>query len=194
MEHTIRESGQDAQDPSWSARIKRGDIAAFEQLYRSTYPALLGFARSYVKDDAVAQDVVQDAFTSMWRRRSKLDTEGSIKAYLYKVVRNKALNAIRNDSLRSVRQSEYADEATDVVDPVDTVDATQLRGKLNAWIEALPERQREALMLSRFDGLSHSEIADVMGVSARTVNNHLVSALRFLRNKVTAFEPSLLET
>jgi RNA polymerase sigma-70 factor (ECF subfamily) len=58
----------------------------------------------------------------------------------------------------------------------------------------LPDRQREALLLSRYEGLSHAEIAEIMGVSPRTVNNHLVSALKSIRNNVVAFEPALLQT
>ena len=71
-------------------------------------------------------------------------------------------------------------------------EAKALDARLQAWIADLPDRQREALTLSRFDGLSHAEIADVMGVSPRTVNNHLVQALRTLRDRLHHFAPNLL--
>lgn len=181
-------------DPAPGRQESILETNAFEKLYRANYPRLVSFARSFVRDDDLAKDVVQETFVSVWRRRSKLGESGSIRAYMYKVVRNKSLNALRNEGLRSVRQSEFAEEsAGERVDAVDSIDAAALRSRMDDWISQLPDRQREALLLSRYEGLSHAEIADVMNVSARTVNNHLVAALRTLRNKVSAFEPSLLD-
>jgi RNA polymerase sigma-70 factor (ECF subfamily) len=71
--------------------------------------------------------------------------------------------------------------------------ANVLEKNIKAWVEDLPDRQREAFVLSRFNGLSHDEIAAVMGVSPRTVNNHIVRALKTLRDHVRALEPSLLD-
>ena len=64
--------------------------------------------------------------------------------------------------------------------------------RVEGWIEALPDRQREALRLSRVAGLTHQEVAEAMDLSARTVNNHLVRALRTLRDRVRAYDPTLL--
>ncbi len=170
--------------------LRDSDIAGFESFYRESYAGLVKFASTFVRDTAVAQDVVQESFARLWQRRSTLGPTESMRAYLYKSVRNRALNAVRDQNLRSVRQSEYAvDTGQTVVAATDEVDAKQLNERLQAWIEMLPTRQREALLLSRFEGLSHAEIADVMGVSPRTVNNHLVGALKFIRNKIAAFEP-----
>jgi RNA polymerase sigma-70 factor (ECF subfamily) len=78
--------------------------------------------------------------------------------------------------------------------PDSGVDASDLTARLKEWVNELPERQREALMLSRFQGLSHREIADIMAISPRTVNNHIMRALHYLQNQILAFEPTLLET
>jgi RNA polymerase sigma-70 factor (ECF subfamily) len=65
--------------------------------------------------------------------------------------------------------------------------------KIGGWIQELPERRREAFELSRFHGLRHDEIAAVMGVATKTVENHILLALRFLRDKLNAFDPQLLQ-
>ena len=70
--------------------------------------------------------------------------------------------------------------------------AQRLDDKLQLWIDQLPERQREALTLTRFEGLSHVEVAEIMGISPRTVNNHLVKALETLRDQIRAYEPDFL--
>lgn len=71
------------------------------------------------------------------------------------------------------------------------MDAERLDDHLRAWIDELPDRQREALSLSRFEGLSHEEIAEVMEISPATVNNHIVRALKTLRGKVRSHHPDL---
>jgi len=78
--------------------------------------------------------------------------------------------------------------------PDEAVEAKDLDAHLTQWIEDLPDRQREALSLSRFEGLSHDAIADVMDISPRTVNNHIVRALRSLRDRLRAYQPDLLES
>ena len=73
------------------------------------------------------------------------------------------------------------------------MDARDLEDRLHDWIADLPDRQREALELSRFRGLSHEDVAGIMDISPRTVNNHIVRALRSLRERIRTYEPSLLD-
>ena len=98
---------------------------------------------------------------------------------MYTIVRNLCLNFIRDHQSRTADLNEAGvltiHQETEIDDPVD------LESMLTELLEGLPERQREAFELSRFDGLTHEEIADVMDVSPRTVNNHLVAALKTLR-------------
>lgn len=178
--------------------IRAADTRAFEAFFRATHSGLTRFADSLVRDSAVAADLVQEAYARLWERRADLDPTRSIKALVYRTVRNLAYNRARDRRTRADLLAEHAAGtplATGVSDsplPDAEADAKALDLRLTAWIEALPDRQREALTLSRFDGLSHAEIADVMGVSPRTVNNHLVQALRTLRDRLHHFAPNLL--
>ena len=78
--------------------------------------------------------------------------------------------------------------------PEEAFKASELKEKIDGWIDSLPIRQREALVLSRMQGLSHEEIASVMNVSPRTVNNHIVRALKYIHGQVQGYEPSLLKS
>ncbi len=69
-----------------------------------------------------------------------------------------------------------------------------MKDKMDGWINELPLRQREALILSRYQGLSHQEVAAIMDVSPRTVNNHLVRALKYIHGQIQRYEPSLLDS
>ena len=177
----------------WCRRIRDGDATAFDALFRDLHGALLRFAGGYAESAAAADDLVQEAFARLWEKRARLDPARSVRALLYQTVRNLALNRTRD---RSSRREKLADAALDappaVHQPDAFTDADLLGSRLRAWVAALPERQREALHLTRFEGLDHAEAADAMGVSPRTVNNHLVRALRTLRDHVRAHDPSLL--
>lgn len=176
-------------------RIAASDRKAFDRLFRSIYPALVRYAFRYVKNRAIAGDIVQDAFVKLWEKRRELDPSGSVKAYMYRIVRNRALNYIRDHSNESVGL-EHAEDIE--VDPTIQVDGNadgsdELFQLLREWINELPERQREAFELSRFEGLDHEEIAGVMEVSPNTVNNHIVAALGNLRTCYDAYHNEVNE-
>lgn len=169
--------------------LAASDMGAFETLFRHLHAPLLRYASSLVGPDA-ADDVVQDAFVRIWNARERLDPDRSLRALLYQTVRNLGLNRVRN---RSTRQDKLAGLAADAPEPVALPDAhaeaADTGARLRAWVADLPDRQQEALRLTRFDGLSHEEAAEIMGVSPRTVNNHLVRALRTLRDRLSRLDP-----
>lgn len=178
---------------AWCRRLAASDAGAFEELFRATHGALVRYATTFTHDHATAADLVQDAYVRIWERRTDLDPHRSLKALLYRTVRNLALNRARDHQTHRDLLTDYEPEVYREPAPDAHAEGRELRRHLNTWIEALPERQREALTLSRFEGLSHDEIAEVMDVSPRTVNNHLVKALKHLRDCTAAYEPSLIQ-
>ena len=174
----------DQQLSLWAEKISRSDKASFDQLFRSLYPLLMRFAMRYTRDWAAAKDVTQDCFVKLWQRRDKIDPEKSLKSFLYTMVRNRALNMIRDLSNITVDDELVSDISEDVnmQDETEQGEETQLDGMMQEWISNLPERQKEAFELSRFEGLNHEEIAQVMDITPKTVNNHIVAALNHLRD------------
>lgn len=182
------ESVSDEQLATWCRRLRNGDRAALEALFRAFYPALVRYARSLTQHRSVS---AQDAFIRLWQRRAKIDPERSVQALLYMMVRHRALNRMRNATNRA-DLLQTMDDRTPLPSPDDAADAELLGERLRGWIDELPERRREAFRLSRFDGLSYREIADVMEISARTVENHIRLALKHLRDRLHTFETSRL--
>ena len=175
----------------WAERIGRSDRRAFDDLFRSFYPALIRFAMRYLKDKTVSKDIVQEVFVSLWQTRKRIDPARSLKSYLYMMVRNRALNAIRDSSDVYVDHDLASNEQSDQIDDQQMEtdsDESELGQMMKKWIDQLPGRQKEALKLSRFEGLDHDEIAYVMDVSPKTVNNHIVAALRSLRDEYEQYE------
>lgn len=176
----------------WCRRIATSDIEAFEALFRALHPPLLRYAIGLTKDRDQADDFVQEAFVRVWEKRTSLDPSRSIRALLYRSVRNRAYNATRDRQLHAEKHEELGAMTPSPIEPDALAQAVGFEGLLKRWIDLLPVRQREALTLSRYEGLNHSEIAEAMDVSPRTVNNHLVAALKTLRDHVNAYDPTLL--
>lgn len=166
----------------WGEKIVESDREAFDRLFRSLYPRLVHFALRYTRNRGAASDIVQDAFVKLWKKRQDLDPDRSIKGYLYQIVRNSSLNYIRDHSKETIGLDITENDQLPSNEKEDsTGNVKPLMRLLRKWITELPERQREAFELSRFEGLDHDEIAEVMDISANTVNNHIVAALDFLR-------------
>lgn len=178
----------------WSRRIAASDREAFDRLFRALYPRLVHFGCRYLHNKSVASDIVQDAFVALWEKRRSLDPSRSIKAYIYQIVRNRCLNYIRDHSSETVGLEEMTIPQTERQPAIEinTTDGpAELIDHLQVWIEDLPDRQREAFKLSRFEGLDHEEIADVMEISSNTVNNHIVAALSKLNDRYDEYQKEI---
>ena len=175
----------------WARRVRAGDLDAFEALFRHLHPMLTRTARA-LADDAAADDAVQEAFARLWERRDRLDPSRSVRAYLARSVRNRLLNAHRDVATRRALLEHGAPAPAPPPPPDAQAHRADVAGRLQALLRGLPERQRAAIALTRFDGLTHAEAADVMGCSARTVNNHIVRGLRTLRERLLALDPDAL--
>lgn len=177
----------------WTQKISESDKEAFNSLFRYLYPQLLHFSMRYTHNKAAAADLTQDAFVRLWNMRRDLDRDFKVKAYLYRMVRNSSLNYIRDHSSKTVgleeidmeteTKMEMEIEEPRLENPGENSDTDLRMELLRSWIEELPDRRREAFELSRFEGLNHDEIAEVMEISSNTVNNHIVAALEFLKDR-----------
>lgn len=164
------------------------DRARFERLFRDHYPGLFALARRYVGEPAIAEELVQDVFLSLWRRRDSLELRGSVTSYLFTSVRNAALNYLKH---RELAERLRYDVAQAVSPARSTADAearhNEIAEALEAAIAALPERARLALTLSRDAGLTYAQIAEALGISVKAVEANVSRALRILREQLAPY-------
>ncbi|MFB6230400.1 MAG: RNA polymerase sigma factor [Salinibacter sp.] len=176
----------------WCRRIKASDREAFASVFDVLHDRLARYALQITGRKATARDVVQQAFTALWEMRSSLNPEESLEALLFRIVRNRAYNCKRDRQTRASNHEILQRDTEPIRDtPAVDMDADRLEKHLRSWIVDLPERQQEALVLSRFEGLTHEEIGEVMEISPATVNTHIVRALKTLRRKVRSHHPDL---
>ena len=170
-------------------RIRQGDEAAFDAIFREWYPSLVRSAESVVRSRAVAEEVVQDVMLELWRRRESLAKDSSPQAYLFQSTRNRALNHVRHERVEQksepelIRQTEMSASA-----PSQLVEE-EIGVALRAAVSELPDRCREVFELSRTHGLKYAEIATTLGISVKTVEAQMGKALRTLRVKLAPWLP-----
>lgn len=155
-------------------RFLQGDKTALEELIRTYSDALVRFAYSYVRNAAVAEDVMSDSFAALFMKAKRLPDADSLRAYLYKIARNKCM-----DYLRRHRDTVPLADLENVlhVSGADVQLWMQERDKtVYACMQALPSQYREVLQLKYFDGFGVSDICRISGKSAKQVYNLLARA------------------
>lgn len=169
-------------------RLQADDRKAYAEIFERFWPLLHRFVWRMLNDRDDATDVVQDVFVVLWERREELDAGGSLKTYLYTVAKNRVLLFIR----RSKMAAQYLTHQQQVVhDDTPAADVQlferELAARIEAELDALPPKAREAFLLSRMEDRSYREIAEQMQITDSTVKQHISKALRILREKLTVF-------
>lgn len=158
------------------------DHGAFASLFEQMHTPLLRYVYRITKNESMCLDVIQDVFTKLWEKRHDLEIRVSVKALLYTMARNQALNTIRGEAKHVDSGELTLVELADHAPAADIhLDVAQLDACFKKWVGEMPPRRAEAFVLSRHHGLSHHEISKIMGLSKRTIDTHIVHALKFLR-------------
>ncbi len=174
-------------DAALVRRLRSDDPDALRQLMDTYWEPLVAFAHRILLGTGDAEGTVQTAFVRLWSRRRKLEPAGSLRSFLYTIVRNACLDELRKRDRREKAQ-EGAVPPPAPRTPYEDVQGAELQRLAAAAVAHLPERRREVFRLAREEGLSYQEIAEVMGLSAQTVANHMSLAMADLR---TALRPHL---
>jgi len=160
--------------------LSKGNLLAFNTLFREYSGRLYRFAYGYLKSEAESEELVQEVFTKIWEKRAELKKELSFKSYLFTI----AFNIIRKHFRTRKYISEYFKSR--IWDDLDTetsqkITYDSLYQYITELVNQLPERRKEIFIKSRFEGLNIKEIAEELKISHKTVENQLTDALKFIR-------------
>ncbi|MEX6690405.1 RNA polymerase sigma-70 factor [Danxiaibacter flavus] len=171
-----------------------GNEQAFEQVFKAYFKNLHAYACNILKNDATSEEVVQNVFFKLWNSKSNINVQSSLSAYLYRAVHNECMNHIKHGNVRKVYQLHAAHTMQSAGNGhADHSHArAELQQKLQEALNDLPEQCRTVFQLSRFEELKYREIAKVLGISVKTVENQMGKALRILRTKLADFLPLLI--
>lgn len=160
--------------------LSKGEIKAFNDLFKIYGNRIFRFALGYLKSEADAEELVQDVFMKIWEKRSDLRDNLSFKSYIFTI----AFNIIRKHFVKKALTSKYFEQQ--VIEDADlstiqNIDFQSTKKAIDRLVDQLPARRKEVFIKSRFEGLTTKEIADELGTSPKTVENQLGEALRFIR-------------
>jgi RNA polymerase sigma-70 factor (ECF subfamily) len=173
--------------------LRTGDEKVFEQLFRYYYQRLCNYACGILNDMDEAEETVQNVFLGVWEKRIVIEITTSLKSYLYRAIHNASLNKIKHGKIRQLYANEYAQQTSPVYEhTTQTVYKNELEKQIHAAINELPEQCRMVFKLSRFEEMKYSEIAEHLGISVKTVENHMGKALKMMRQQLKDYLPIIL--
>ncbi|MCD0489689.1 RNA polymerase sigma-70 factor [Pedobacter sp. MC2016-14] len=164
--------------------IKDGNISSFSELFLRFKHRLFLHAYRMLQNEEEAQDVVQDLFATIWAQGSNFKVTENIDNYLYGATKNKVLDIIAHKKV----MVKYSNSFTELVVVDDSAHDKYVEKELRAMIESeishLPKKMREVFELSRYEGLSHKQIAEKLDISDKTVKKQISNVLKILRTKI----------
>jgi RNA polymerase sigma-70 factor, ECF subfamily len=192
-----------ARDPDAALMLafQQGDEAAFRVLYERHAGAMVAFCNHFVRDAARAEELAQDVFVKVYRAADRYRPTARFKTFLYRIASNHCLNELRRPE-RAARGpgAREAEEPADLEalpsggpTPEDAARGAALERAVRALLEKLPEKQRAALVLCRFEGLSYEEIAEVLETSVSAVKSLVHRATVAAAAALAPFAPRAAE-
>lgn len=166
--------------------IQQKDLQAFEHYYNEHFKRFFLMACRYIKDSAQATEIVNDVFLKLWNDGEFINIDSSLKSYIYRAIINRSLNV-----LQKKKHDNILLEDIDVI-PDDTyelrqIEENELKIQLYAAIDQLPTQCKKVFEMSRFEELKQKEIADKLGISIKTVKNHITIALKQISKAVSHY-------
>ena len=163
---------------------------AYQELFHSQYNDLCNYAYSFLKDDAAAEDVVQETFIKLWEKHRELISIPNIKAYLFRAVRNNSISALRKLNTEEAGNKGFEWMADIAEDPnVQEIENARpyYEQLIYEAIANLPPQCREVFTCCRINGMTHQQTAAKLGLSSKTVENYMGRALKLLRKSLQQY-------
>lgn len=173
----------------WWRGLLRGDKKALTNLFETYHHALYNYGIKIVADKALVDESIQELFLQLWRRHNQLSTAHSVKAYLLASLRRLLLKRMKQREKRSERNRKYVESQGEISFSFETLRireevTKEQREQLQSGLDALTPRQREAVFLKYYHGLSNNELVEVLEINHQSIRNLLYHAIKRLRNHV----------
>lgn len=176
-----------AEDSKLLDLLSEGNEQAYIVIYNRYAPLLYIHAGRMLSDTGLAQDVVHDLFAAVWDKREQLNIAVSLKAYLYKSIRNRVLDLFAKDKVRLDYRNNLLQKGEPVEEVEDKYQYRELEDIIDSELGRLPEQMRKVFLLSRVNEKSYKEIAEELQIAEGTVKKQIYMALKRLRQRIIYF-------
>jgi RNA polymerase sigma-70 factor (ECF subfamily) len=161
------------------SRIKTGDNRALDCLFTKYYTPLCRFASFFTSRADLAEEIVADVFFKIWEKRESLNIEKNLRSYLFTATRHTCINYMKQEKQAMEELSEDIVEGTP--GPEDELLFHELESRVSELINFLPQKRKAIFQLNRFEGFTYNEIAEILSLSAKTVENQMGKAIKQLK-------------
>jgi len=168
-------------------QVAAGSEPAFRQLFYHYRPRLIAFVLGLSRSATAAEDIVHDVFLNIWKNRAQLPEVRNLSGYLFQAVRYAAHDQFQRRAKEKLILAELHREEYGGDKQQETLTLQAVQAFLKESLGKLTPQQRKVFLLSRETGLSHAQIAEKLGITTRTVSNHITEALHILRGEIGAF-------
>lgn len=160
--------------------LRKGEVIAFDSIFKKYYPILCAYVNRFV-DNEESKEIAGDAILWLWEHRQTLQVETSLGRYLLKSVYHRSLNCIKQKNLKNQADTIFYEEMEKLIHGVEAFQFQELSRRIKEAIDGLPTSYREAFLMHRFTKKSYKEIAEISGVSIKTIAYRIQQATKFLR-------------
>lgn len=180
-------------------RLKEGNPSAFEELFKKTFPRMLGYCKLFIHDQAQANDLVQECFVKLWEKRTTIKSTQSIESLLFVMLRNKCLNYLRDQKLHDfegnielLKENELQHlYQLDFIGKEEKTLEESLIEAIHVSVDKLPEKRKLVFIKAKIEGKKNKDVADELGISLKAVEKHLHQAKEQIRTEVLEKFPLL---
>lgn len=178
-------------------QVQQNNEHAFEAIFRKHFTPLCNYAIGLIGNKSIAEDITEDCFLKLWQQRNTITIDTSLKAYLYRFVRNRCINfmeheVVQDKYLKRKRYLLYDKELAEPVyegSPFQNLVSRELEKEIEKSLQSLPEHCRQIFEMNRFEGLKYREIAKKLNISITTVKTQMNRALTKLRMQLKDYLP-----
>lgn len=167
--------------------LQTNDSLAMELMFRKYYAYLCKTVVRVLSDEHTAEDLAQEVFFDVWRKRDDISVNTSLRGYLRRAAMNKTLNFIRDRKIKWDDEDKLAVKASEETSAELELEGQDLERSIHEAIDLLPERCRLVFTLSRFEEMTNQQIADELTISVKTVENQMTKALKMLKAVIGPF-------
>ena len=174
------------------AKLQKGDLEAFDQIFKKYGDRLFGFALKYLKSKEDTEGLVQDVFLKIWENRANLKKESSLKSYLFTIAYHNMCQLFRKKQIQEKFKGEIGIAESQSVNLEEQLEYKSTLEQIDKLIDKLTEKQKMIFIKSRKEGKSTREIADEMNLAPGTVDNQISATIKFLRKNLLGNNFALL--
>lgn len=184
IKQSIMTNKSEYSDQDLAKLVSEGDENAFYEIFKRYYSPLYYFSVKRLPNESEVKDILQNTFLKIWTNRNELDASKSLKSYLFTIVNNQIIDYFRKTSSHHLDFDDYSDEHSLIFHSENEKSTNDLTDKIQTIIDKQPDGVKAVYFLSKHEGYKNHEIAEILGISVKTVEARMTKLIKAIRENL----------